>query len=153
MELILESGFRSKKHIRSTLEIWCEINQIPLENVVLIGSGALLFHGLADVSNDIDIVLPASYREQYDDLVADIATTVAKIDLRISGKYERTTVEIDGINVSTIPELWYEYRANRRSKDVTKLVKLNTHPEVPQVVDMRHLAAARDDRAATRDIF
>jgi hypothetical protein len=117
--------------------MWCEIHHIPLTDVVLMGSSALLFHGLIDVCNDIDLILPKQYAVSEWDFLADSVTTVAaKIDLRIAWcGFERAVVNIDGLQVTSLPQLLHDYEQNIRAKDLTKLITLRSALETSAVTE------------------
>lgn len=106
---------------------WCEQYDVKPEDVTILGSAALLFHGLVQSCDDVDLEVP----EQYADQLADRIPVERRIgpfngvDVWIAhGKLDRPVVITKTFKVASLQRLLDIYNVRPRPKDAEKIAAI-----------------------------
>jgi hypothetical protein len=130
--------FFSNEEIKRAINLWVVKYHVDVSGIIVLGSAALLFHGLVDLCNDIDIEIPQADIDRLLSCaiitgiegtrhwkVAPKSITYPGYDIEhINYNTDKPWTTIDGMKICTLERLRADYVMYDRAKDKIKLQRI-----------------------------
>ena len=130
--------FFSNEEIKRAINLWAVSYHVDVSGIIVHGSAALLFHGLVDLCNDVDIEIP---QVDIDRLLPCAIVTEIEVtrhrkltpksitypgyDIEhISYNTNKPWTTLDGMKICTLERLHADYVMYDRAKDKIKLQRI-----------------------------